>query len=115
MPTANEIVCYAFHGTNGKGTAPMRVDTEKLRELRKARLARRAAESAPRRTLTEKVYVAVRRAADDAHEWLDLATVSGLLEYTQSKAATGNANCVSWAEANPVVRYAAATLTELDQ
>jgi hypothetical protein len=61
--------------------------------------------------LTARVYVPIRRCADDGHEWLDSVNLGLLPELAQEKADAIDREIPQWAKANPVVRIVRATIT----
>lgn len=60
-------------------------------------------------------WAVVRRCTDDNHEWIDLDTVSADPEYAQASAWADDEALPDWAKANPVVRLARVSITEIPE
>jgi len=58
------------------------------------------------------IYVAIRRAEDDGHQWADVSTVSGDAGITREKADHLDRHLPQWALANPVQRIGRYRLVE---
>ena len=58
-----------------------------------------------------KRYVAIRKALDDGHEFIDMSTASGLMDVTQQIVKNTAVKIPHWDAANPVQRIVNATIT----
>jgi hypothetical protein len=60
----------------------------------------------------DKAFIAIRHSAD-GYDWLDIATASGARDVCQDNASKTDAQIPQWAKANPIVRIACFTLSEV--
>lgn len=64
--------------------------------------------------LTETIYVAIRKASDDGHEWMDRETCSSAYYVAKAKAESLDVSCgLAWALANRLQRIARCVVTEI--
>jgi len=58
-------------------------------------------------------YCAIRKDMFNDHEFIDVETMSGDIEYCRIKAQRLNNKCIHWGENNPIVRIARIELVEV--